>query len=229
MRETDALWMQGEIQDIRQRIEDRHQDEKFRMLFYDVTSNIPADMLDLEREVPEELQDEDDEWGFWKPTPSTITDEEITGLEARLGAAFPAAFHALLKAYHLVSWTSAGMSDGHGGYRGGCMSFTLPPLTTELRLSELERHAAEDWGNLIGAGYLPFAIGEDGQGPICFDLKRRDAQVQGDCPVVWMLHDDLVDLGPEGVGTRSSVEPHMRQIADSFADLKAILFGGDEA
>jgi len=219
--------MQAEVQDIRRRIDERHANEKFRMLFYDMEGNIPADMLDLERKVPPELEDEDDEWRFWKPVPSTITDEEIDGLETRLGAVFPPAFRAVLKAYHLVSWTSAGMSDGHGGYVGGCMSLSLPSLTTELRLAELERGAAEDWGNLIRAGYLPFAVGEDGQGPICFDLERMDSRY--DYPVVWMLHDYLVDLGREGAGVRSKVEPHMRQIADSFSDLKSILFGGDEA
>lgn len=218
----------AEIADIRRRIDERYANERFRMLFYDMADNIPADMLDAEREIPEELREEDDgEWKFWKPVVSTISGEEIDALEARLVASFPPSFRAMLQAYHLVSWTSAGMSDGHGGYVGGCMSFMLPALTTELRLSELERNAAEDWGRLIAAGYLPFAIGEDGQGPVCFDLQRRDEQ--GDCPVVWMLHDDLFDLGPDGAGVRANVEPHMRQIADSFGDLKSILFGGGES
>lgn len=217
----------AEIEDIRRRIDERHGNERFRMLFYDMADNIPADMRDTEREVPEELRDEDDgEWAFWKPVASTISEDEIDTLEARLGAAFPPGFRALLQAYHLVSWTSAGMSDGRGGYVGGCMSFTLPALTTELRLSELERNAAEDWGRLIAAGYLPFAIGEDGQGPLCFDTERRSAD--GDCPVVWMLHDDLFDLGGDGVSMRENVEPHVRQIADSFEDMKAILLGGEE-
>ncbi|NGZ77276.1 SMI1/KNR4 family protein [Saccharibacillus alkalitolerans] len=219
--------LDAEIEDIRRRIDERCGNERFRMLFYDVAGNIPADMLDGEREVPEELADEDDgEWKFWKPVPSTITDREIGESESRLGAEFPPSFRAALQAYHLVSWTSAGVEDGRGGYVGGCMSFTLPALTTELRLSELERNAAEDWGHLIAAGYLPFAIGEDGQGPICFDLERR--REDGDCPVVWMLHDYLVDLGPEGAGVRANVEPHMRQLADSFGEMKAVLFGGEK-
>ncbi|MEJ8305842.1 SMI1/KNR4 family protein [Saccharibacillus sacchari] len=197
------------------------------MLFYDVENNIPDDMLDLAREVPEELQEEDDgEWKFWKPVTSTITEEELTALESRLKAAFPPGFRALLQAYHLVSWTSAGISNGQGGYVGGCLSFTLPALTTTSRLSELERHAAEDWGPLIAAGYLPFAVGEDGQGPVCFDLEKRDDA--GDCPVIWILHDDLFDLGEAGVSIRAKVETHVRQIADSFEDMKAILLGGEE-
>ncbi|OWR31082.1 SMI1/KNR4 family protein [Saccharibacillus sp. O23] len=217
----------AEIEDIRRRIDERYGNERFRMLFYDVADNIPADMRDAEREVPEELQGEDDgEWAFWKPVASTISKDEIDALEARLGAAFPPSFRAMLEAYHLVSWTSAGMSDGQGGYVGGCMSFALPALTTENRLSELERNAAEDWGGMIAAGYLPFAIGEDGQGPICFDLKQRSAD--GDCPVIWILHDDLFDLGEDGVSMREKVEPHVRQIADSFEDMKAILLGGEE-
>lgn len=227
MQESNPTWYQNEIEDIRSRIDKRYADTGLRMLFYDVENNIPNDMLDAEREVPEELRDEDDdEWKFWKPVLSTITEEEITALESRLKAAFPPGFRALLQAYHLVSWTSAGMSDGAGGFVGGCMSFTLPALTTTSRLTELERHAAEDWGPLIAAGYLPFAIGEDGQGPICFDVHQRDDD--GDCPVIWILHDDLFELGAEGTGVREKVEPHVRQIADSFEDVKAILLGGEE-
>ncbi|MCQ4087633.1 SMI1/KNR4 family protein [Saccharibacillus sp. JS10] len=217
-----------EIEDIRGRIDVRYVNEKFRMLFYDLGDNIPVDMLDTEREIPEELRDEDDgEWKFWKPVPSTISSEEIEALEDKIGAAFPPGFRALLQAYHLVSWTSAGLSDGQGGYVGGCMSFTLPALDTDKRLEELARNAEEDWGKLIAAGYLPFAIGEDGQGPICFDLERRDEG--GDCPVIWILHDDLFSLGENGVSMRKQVEPHVRQIADSFEDMKAILLGGEEA
>ncbi|WP_172253275.1 SMI1/KNR4 family protein [Saccharibacillus deserti] len=220
-------WMHAEIEDIRQRIEARFRDGKFGMLFYDVEDNIPADMLDSEREVPEALRDEEEEgWRFWQPVPSTIADREIDELEARIGAAFPPSFRAVLLADHLVSWTSAGLADGEGGYVGGCMSFSLPTLATDLRLSGLEANAAENWGRLIEAGYLPFAIGEDGQGPVCFDLERRGAD--GDCPVVWMLHDYLADLGPEGSAVRAKVEPHMRQLADSFREMKAVLFGGEE-
>lgn len=227
MQEINPIWLQAEIKDIRGRIDRRFADDRFRMLFYDVENNIPGDMLDSEREVPEELQDEDDgEWKFWKPILSTITDEEIAAVETRQGAVFPPGFRALLQAYHLVSWTSAGMGDGQGGYAGGCMSFTLPALTTESRLSELERNAAEDWGPLIAAGYLPFAIGEDGQGPICFDVEQRGDD--GDCPVIWILHDDLFNLGEDGVAMREKVAPHVRQIADSFEDMKAILLGGEE-
>jgi len=217
----------AEIEDIRRRIDARHTNARFRMLFYDLGDNIPADMLDTGRQVPEELQDEDDgEWKFWKPVPSTISGEAIDALETRLRAVFPPGFRALLQAYHLVSWTSAGMSDGRGGYVGGCMSFTLPALDTETGLAELERNAAEDWGPLIAAGYLPFAIGEDGQGPICFDLKQKGED--GECPVIWILHDDLFNLGEDGVSMRENVKPHVRQIADSFEDMKAILLGGEE-
>ncbi|GGO04536.1 SMI1/KNR4 family protein [Saccharibacillus kuerlensis] len=227
LNSADPTRMHVDVEDIRKRIDARFRDGKFDMLFYDVEDNIPADMLDSEREVPEELRGEEDgEWKFWKPVPSTIADEEIGELESRLNAKFSPAFRAVLQAYHLVSWTSAGMADGEGGYTGGCMSFSLPTLTTELRLSGVEANAAQDWGRLIEAGYLPFAIGEDGQGPICFDLERRGAD--DDCPVVWMLHDYLVDLGPEGISIREKVEPHMRQIADSFREMKAVLFGGED-
>ena len=92
-----------------------------------------------------------------------------------------------------------------------------------MRLAEVERTAAEDWGPLIAAGYLPFAIGEDGQGPVCFNLERRSAD--GDCPVVWMTRDSLFALEPKQAGKREYVEPNSIGLFDSFEDMKEVWFG----
>jgi hypothetical protein len=152
-------------------------------------------------------------WVPWKLLPSTVTGADVAALEREFGVTFPPLFRAYLMArFHLF--------DQVGSRRHG-RSASLPTTRSHDPFRTI-RNLLTGCRELIPAGYIPFGQWGDGWGPLCFDAARRAAD--GDCPVVWMEHEELVPLAPEEVGRREVVEPLAEPLYDSCRDLLLDVF-----
>ncbi len=212
---------QDDIRYIRERIQMMYDDPASRVLFWTVAEAIPLDMLGSKKWIPEPLL-EDDDWAVWKPVPSTITDVQMDELQQEFQLQLPPRYRAYLKAYHLLDWQLLNRQTEHG-YPGSCSSFMFPSLDTAQGLSEVKR-LIQQWEIFKDTGYIPFAIGEDGQGIVCFDTFRQDTD--GDCPIVWMMLDTLAEL-PDGLAPedqRAVLEPRMEHIFGSFGEMIDTVF-----
>lgn len=189
----------------------QHQDTLFAALH-------PIAFMNVEENVPPIMRKGDVEesgWVGWNPVPSTIGETEIAELEHNIGAAFPPLYRAWLMTSHYVS-LSLTNERAYGTYGGDCRFVDMPAYSTEDKLEPL-KDLIEAWKPLVSAGYLPFAECEDGQGPVCFDMQRR--QPDGDCPVVWFLHDHLHEIGEEESSVRASVQPFEKELFSSFREM----------
>lgn len=202
---------QEHIRYVRTHIDDIYNDLHSRVLFLTVADSIPADMLGSNEGVPESLL-EDDDWAVWKPVPSSISVTQVNQLEQEYRLQLPPLYRAFLQAYHLLEWQFANV-ESNGDMSARCSSFIFPSLATDRGLSAI-RELMEQWRELINEGYIPFAIGEDGQGIVCFDTEQRDEQ--GDCHIVWITWDALPELDDESVSQRAQFQPHMQPLFPSF-------------
>ncbi|MFD1888474.1 SMI1/KNR4 family protein [Paenibacillus wenxiniae] len=209
------------IHHIRERIQAMYDDPASRILFWTVADSIPANMKGNNQFIPAPLL-EDDDWAVWKPVPSTITKAQIDLLEQQYEFQFPLPYRAFLQAYHLLDWQLPNLPTTDG-YPGGCSSFMFPSLDTEQGLCALEQ-LIQQWPIFQHTGYIPFAIGEDGQGIVCFDTVRK--QPDGDCPVSWMMIDTLYELPDASAAEdrRAMLEPKMEDIFSSFDALLGAVF-----
>ncbi|MDR6245118.1 hypothetical protein [Paenibacillus hunanensis] len=209
------------IQHIRERIGAMYDDPASRVLFFTVADSIPSTMKGSNAYIPAPLL-EDEDWATWKPVPSTITRAQITQLEQEQQLQFPLPYCAYLQAYHLLDWQLPNLPTADG-YPGGCSSFIFPSLDTEQGLSEI-RKLIQQWSILQGTGYIPFAIGEDGQGIVCLDTLRTHPD--GDCPITWITLDILHELPspPAPEDRRAVLEPRMEDIFRSFDELVQAVF-----
>ncbi len=81
------------------------------------------------------------------------------------------------------------------------------------------------WQPLFDAGFVPVAQWGDGWGPICFDTtQRRD---DGECPMVWIDHEDIISLDPGEYRQRDAVRLLMKPLYDSCRDFFSDIFGGN--
>lgn len=149
--------------------------------------------LDLMRwpgKIPDEMRDASispsDDWIGWRPIPSTVTDQDLNGLENDTGLKYPPVYRDFLQYQHFVGLTEFGL--------------------------RFERHLIGAWQKtlrkayfgswprefLIDRGLLPF--GSESlmdAGAVCFDT--RSPAPDGDWPVVIWDH--------EWVGTEKEVRP----------------------
>lgn len=179
-----------------------------------VKEMVPMDMRN--GEVDEEG------WIDWKIVNSTIKMEEIKVVEQQYQIKYPELYKQFLLAYHYVELQFKNIKEGTS-YKGDCAFIEMPRLIKGEGLSEVVT-LIEDWHPMLLAGYLPFAVGEDGQGPICFDLHNSNEQ--GDYPVVWVLHDylhQLDDTQQDGEAIRIFLLPFIREIFPSFEEMAKLL------
>jgi hypothetical protein len=209
------------IQQMRERIQAMYNDPASRVLFWTVADRIPPDMKGSSQFIPPLLL-EDEDWATWQPVPSTITGTIIEQLEQQYQLQFPTPYRAFLQAYHLLDCQLT-LQPTADGYPGGCSSLMFPSLDTEQGLSEIQQ-LIEQWPVFHSTGYVPFAIGEDGQGIVCFDTVRKHPD--GDCPVSWIVLDALYELqdasAPED--RRAMLEPKMEAIFPTFDALFSAVF-----
>lgn len=149
-------------------------------------------------------------WGILEPR---LTSSDLASLESRFGVTLPDALRAyLLAACHLFDQVHSSEHD---------QTIMMPDVPSDRPLGPLES-ILEAWRCLIPASYVPFAEWGDGWGPMCFDVAQRSL---GDCPVVWMDHEQLIPLGEEACGDRASVMPYMRPLYSSTRALLEDVFG----
>ncbi|WP_153396476.1 SMI1/KNR4 family protein [Chryseobacterium vaccae] len=109
----------------------------------------------------------DEEWKFWLPVKSTVTDTELQELEAETGFVFPEDFKKFLKHKHFYELQ---ISE---------ISFCPHPINVwraSLREMMLDTYPREF---LFDKGYIPFALYSD-WGLLCFDTHHHNAVVRWD-------------------------------------------------
>lgn len=166
--------------------------------------------------VPPEMQVGEvnaDGWVEWQVLPSTLNEADLGALETEFGERFPPLFRAyLLARFHLFDQVQSRrynqqilMTDTPAGN-------PLGPLRALLLACR----------PLIDAGFVPFAQWGDGWGPVCFDSVQRG--LDGECPVVWMDHEELIPLGLENCRQRESVSPLVRPLYGSCREFLVDVF-----
>ncbi|WP_322903781.1 SMI1/KNR4 family protein [Paenibacillus campi] len=215
------LTEQAYIHPIRARIQGMYNDPASRILFWTIAETIPIDMRGSNDYIPEPLL-EDDDWAVWKPIPSSITNAQIEQLEQECKLQLPLRYRAFLQACHLLDWELPNRLTADG-YAGGCRSFIFPTLDTAHGLSAVKR-MLQEWSVFHDTGYIPFAIGEDGQGIVCFDTAML--MDNGDCPIVWILLDTLYELPDASAqeDRRALLEKRMEPIFASFDEMMEAVF-----
>ena len=167
--------------------------------------------------VPPEMQVgavDEDGWVEWRVLPSTLTEADVGALEGEFGVRFPPVFRAyLLARFQLFDQVRSRRYDQQIMMSDTPAGRPLQPL----------RELLEAWSPLIDAGIAPFAQWGDGWGPMCFDAVQR--RVDSECPVVWVDHEVLVPLGPEGRRRREVVAPLVRPLYDSCREFLLDVFG----
>lgn len=149
---------------------------------------------------------DDDGWCSWRMIESTVTDDEVRALEARIGCALPPVMRAYLTARHVLEVDSG--------------QFHLPALPSDDALGEVARTLVLDEAR--APGYLEIGSSADGD-PVFLDLHQPSAE--GDYPVVVMNHD-LVPA--DAWGNRARLEPYAGVVAASFRAFFEALCTGRE-
>lgn len=157
-----------------------------------------------------------DGWVAWNVLPSTLAESEVQHAEQAFGITFPPLFRAyLLARYHLFDSLHSRKHDEQVMLTCVPSVDSLGPLTETLSA----------WQPLLAAGYFPFGSWGDDYGPICLDgLARRS---DGDCPVVWLDHEALLDFDIDAID-RAQVAPLAQLLYESFRECLMDLFGRDE-
>jgi hypothetical protein len=172
-------------------------------------------MADVECVPPEMIERPVDRDGMvtWKLLPSSLRESDLSAFESAIGATFPPSFRTyLLARFHLYEQVQ---SNKH---RRGMIWAAIPSNAPFRNLARM----ISAWPSLIAAGYVPIAEWGDGWGPVCFDIIGGDSN--GECPVVWMEHEHLFELGAERCRSRSLVAPLAQPLYESSRELIPDLF-----
>ena len=161
--------------------------------------------LDLMRwpgKLPDAMRDESiptsNDWIGWRPIPSTVTPQDLNGLEKETGLKYPPLYREFLQYKHFVGLTEFGVRFER--HLIGAWQETLRKAYFRCWPREL----------VVDRGLLPF--GSESlmdAGAVCFDT-RKPAQ-DGDWPVVIWDH--------EWVGTEKEVRPMFSSCTRMFACL----------
>ena len=172
---------------------------------------------DPQRGVPHAMQvgEIDDEgWVEWQMLPSTLDETDVATFEAEFDVQFPPKFRAYLTArFHLFDQVQSKRYDQQIVMSDTPLGRPLKPLRTIMTA----------WQPLITAGFVPFAEWGDAWGPLCFDLDQRDAT--GECPIVWMDHEELTPLALPQCRNRDVVLPLAKPLYGSCHEFLIDVFG----
>jgi hypothetical protein len=133
-------------------------------------NSIPGDVPNIMR-----TGETSEDWVYWKPINSTISDNDIIEFETRLGFKLPAELVQILKHKHFIEI-----------HVGDVEIFSMPSSGWQLSISQ---GLYGSWPSefLIEKGYLPFAIYSD-WGLLCFNLNEKS--VEGIYPIYLWDHED---------------------------------------
>jgi hypothetical protein len=128
-------------------------------------------------DVPDDMRTGivEDDWVYWKPTNSNVTDDEITAFEEDLGFKLPMELVLIIKYKHFIEL-----------HIGEVEIFPMPSHGWQLSIS---KGIYNSWPSkfLIDKGYLPFAMYSD-WGLWCFNLN--DKHEDGIYPIYLWDHED---------------------------------------
>jgi hypothetical protein len=158
-------------------------------------------------------------WVEWKPIPSTLRESDVAEVEEEFGVEFPPLFRAYLLARFQLFDQLQSVRHGQG--------LLMTAVPSGQRLDPI-RESLEVWQSspLIPAGFIPFAEWGDGFGPVAFDTSKRASD--GDCPVVWMDHELLIELDDDGSsGNSDAVRALAQPLYGSFREFLADVFAGE--
>ena len=132
-----------------------------------------------DNDVPEEMRVDGEPapsrgYVAWKLIRSTVTDDDLDGLERAYGIRYPPIYRAFLKSYHFYDLAEFGVRF---------FRHILHRWEQDLRnVYDMEIHRS-----LLAQGLIP--IGSEAfmdAGTVCFDT--RQTQPNGDCPVIYWDH-----------------------------------------
>lgn len=129
--------------------------------------------------APEMLSDKksmDEDWKFWLPINSQVTNTEIEEWEERIGYKLPEDYKTFLRYKHFYELVISEASF-----------FTHPINTWRARYSEVV-FAQYSKEFLLDKGYIPFASWSD-WGYLCFDTNVNSAD--NNYPIVLWDHEDV--------------------------------------
>ncbi|HVV03015.1 MAG TPA: SMI1/KNR4 family protein [Puia sp.] len=176
----------------------RYFDEKLKespYVLYERVKDIPRRMRDHARD-PEDK--DDDEYGCWKPIPSTVTDKEFRHLERLLRHPLPASYRYFLQQWHFMELGLDQHSLLFFPSRPGRLVRGHRGILKKYYPGEVDR------------GLLPFANYGD-WGVACFDARRPAAG--NDYPVVLLDHEDGYT---NPVSYAANFEDVFRRTSDGF-------------
>lgn len=130
--------------------------------------------IQIDAEMADPNQNEKEEWRFWFPIKSKITDNEIEEFEIQLGYKLPQEYKVFLKFKHFYELNIAGVSfcrHSVHSWRKDQVEMIFDGYPTEF---------------LIEKGYIPFADYSD-WGLLCFDANRN--KEDHNYPVVLWDHE----------------------------------------
>ncbi|MNW25743.1 hypothetical protein D3C74_24930 [compost metagenome] len=148
-------------------------------------------------DVPDEMKvqdgtmSSDQDWARWRIIPSTVTQEDIAGLEQEFGLTFPTWYQAFISTYHhfFDIVPSQGVDDPLSDIRN-----MYNPVLCKL-------------------GYLPFAWDAEYGKIRCIDLSAAPDEDQ--CAVYEIEHEILFDLD-ELVAERNILQDHLVHLYPNF-------------
>ncbi|AZH28861.1 MULTISPECIES: SMI1/KNR4 family protein [Paenibacillus] len=182
-----------------------------------------AFFMDVEENVPFEMRDgnvDEEGWIKWKPIPSQITEQEVRDMEEKYHFELPPLLRNFIMSYHYVSLQFDNESIP-GVYWSDCTFVEFPRLPIGHGLKAFY-DLIDQWSPLLSAGYIPFAIAEDNQGPVCLNAGSRHKD--GDYPIVWFFHEDLRHLDEDELRIRSNLLPHVQGLFPSTVELFNVMF-----
>jgi hypothetical protein len=138
--------------------------------------------VQIEPEMTDQNQNKIEDWNFWYPINSTVTDSEIEDFEKQVGYVLPTDYKTFLKHKHFYELH---ISE---------VSFTSHPVNTwRVKQTEIifEGYPAE---YLIEKGYLPFANWSD-WGLLCFDTNSN--KEDNNYPIVLWDHEIADEVEPK--------------------------------
>ncbi|MEW8101054.1 MAG: SMI1/KNR4 family protein [Candidatus Thiodiazotropha endolucinida] len=117
----------------------------------------------------------EDDWVYWKPITSAVTEDEISAFEKDLGIKLPRELVSIIKHKHFVEL-----------HIGEVEIFSMPSKGWQFSISQ---GIYDSWPSefIINKGYLPFAVYSD-WGLWCFNLNEEEKE--GIYPIYLWDHED---------------------------------------
>ncbi len=147
---------------------------------------------DKGKEMWSDDADPEKEWKKWKMVPADIKEEEIAGLENKIGAKLPLSLKAFLTVYHHYFEAPIGRNSLFQHFEGVLNAWN--PV-------------------LVKCGYLPFTW--DGEGYFIRCIRLAEMPDEEKCGIYQIDHEILFDFDEETV-TQEEIDENMRLVSQNL-------------